>query len=188
MVLLRRITLVVVLLAWGAMPACKREDRAYRVEPPAAIPASAIQLTTLHAGPSTAPAGPVQNDFEQSAYAIAEGKRFFEAFNCVGCHAHGAGGMGPALMDDTWIYGSNPEQIRSTIVEGRPNGMPSFRGRIPDYQVWEIVAYVRSMSGLASKGAAPGRDDHLRGKRPENSVPTQPPTSAPIPPSAEHPG
>ena len=27
--------------------------------------------------------------------------------------------------------------------------MPSFRGRIPDAQVWQLVAYVRSMSGLA---------------------------------------
>ena len=56
--------------------------------------------------------------------------------------------MGPPLMDDEWIYGSEPENIFATIVEGRPNGMPSFRGRIPDYQVWQLVAYVRSMSGL----------------------------------------
>ena len=30
---------------------------------------------------------------------------------------------------------------------GPPNGMPAFGGRIPDEQVWQIVAYVRSMSG-----------------------------------------
>ena len=29
-------------------------------------------------------------------------------------------------MDAEWIYGSHPEQIYSDIVQGRPNGMPSF--------------------------------------------------------------
>ena len=65
--------------------------------------------------------------------------------------------MGPPLMDDEWIYGSEPQNIYATIVEGRPNGMPSFRGKIPDQQVWELVAYVRSMSGLLRQDVAPPR-------------------------------
>jgi cytochrome c oxidase cbb3-type subunit 3 len=39
--------------------------------------------------------------------------------------------------------------------------MPSFRGKIPDHQVWQIVAYVRSLSGLLPKDVAPGRSDHM---------------------------
>ena len=97
-----------------------------------------------------------------------EGKRLFAWFNCVGCHAHGGGGMGPPLIDERWIYGSAPENIYSTIVEGRPNGMPSFRGKIPDYQVWQLVAYVRALGGLAPKDAAPGRNDEMHVGRPEN--------------------
>src|SRR5436190_1281526 len=77
---------------------------------------------------------------------------------------------GPALMDDTWIYGSNPEQVFASIVEGRPNGMPSFGSKIPDYQVWQIVAYVRSLSGLASKQASSGRSDEMKTAPPPNSV------------------
>jgi cytochrome c oxidase cbb3-type subunit 3 len=73
-------------------------------------------------------------------------------------------------MDDKWIYGSQPEQIFATIVEGRPNGMPSFSGKLPDYEVWQIAAYVRSLSGQAPKDTAPGRDDDLQMKTPENSV------------------
>ena len=46
--------------------------------------------------------------------------------------------------------------------------MPSFRGRIPEEQAWEIVAYVRSMSGLVSSEAAPNRSDTLLGAPPEN--------------------
>ena len=118
---------------------------------------------------------------------MSEGKRLYENFNCVGCHAHGGGGMGPALMDAKWLYGSAPEQVFATIVEGRPNGMPSFRGKIVDYQLWQIVAYVRSMSGLANKSAAPGRNDDLKGKPPENSAVKQQPQNSGIPKSAELP-
>ncbi len=63
--------------------------------------------------------------------------------------------MGAALMDDKWIYGHEPHAIYATIVEGRPNGMPAFGGRIPDDQVWQLVAYVRSMSGQLRKDVAP---------------------------------
>ena len=62
-------------------------------------------------------------------------------------------------MDDNWIYGGSIENIVHTIREGRPNGMPAFRGKIPDDQIWQIAAYVRSMSGNVPKDAAPGRDD-----------------------------
>ena len=78
--------------------------------------------------------------------------------------------MGPPLMDDKWIYGSDPSQIFATIVEGRPNGMPSWRGRIPNYEVWRLVAYVRSLSGQVSKDASPGRDDHLFGRESEQRL------------------
>ena len=89
--------------------------------------------------------------------------------NCYGCHANGGGAIGPALMDDKWIYGSQPDQIFATIVEGRPNGMPAFHGKLPDYQVWQLAAYVRSLSGQVPKDAAPGRNDDMQVKEPENS-------------------
>jgi cytochrome c oxidase cbb3-type subunit 3 len=107
--------------------------------------------------------------------------------NCVGCHAHGGGGMGVALMDNKWAYGSQPEQIFASIVEGRPNGMPSFRGKIVDHQVWQLVAFVRSMSGLASPAAASGRADDMAGATPPSSMPKQTPQNSSLPPSAEKP-
>jgi cytochrome c oxidase cbb3-type subunit 3 len=76
--------------------------------------------------------------------------------------------MGPALMDDKWIYGSEPQQIYSVVADGRPNGMPAFRGRVTDDQIWQIVAYVESMSGQAPKDAAPSRDDDLPSTKPES--------------------
>jgi len=99
--------------------------------------------------------------YGSNAYALGEGQRLYKQMNCVGCHFHGGGGIGPALMDDQWIYGSDPSQIFTTIVEGRPNGMPSFKGRIANKEVWELVAYVRSLSGLEGSVVSSAREDHM---------------------------
>src|SRR4051794_22136564 len=90
---------------------CEREERGFRVDPPSAASVHAVQLSSLSPGgtPATEPA--VDNPYERNAYALSEGKRLFSQFNCVGCHANGGGGMGPPLIDDKWIYGSQPQQI-----------------------------------------------------------------------------
>ncbi len=84
--------------------------------------------------------------YYDNADAVTTGKRLYTQYNCSGCHSNGGGGMGPSLMDDQWIYGGRLEQIHQTLVEGRPNGMPTWGGKIPDQQLWQIAAYVRSMS------------------------------------------
>jgi cytochrome c oxidase cbb3-type subunit 3 len=185
--LARAITVLVFAAFVAAMVSCEREERGFRVSPPAADRINATTESELHPGPAV-PVVSVNNQYEENAYAVSQGKQLFDQYNCTGCHSHGGGGMGPPLMDEKWIYGSRPEQIFSTIVEGRPNGMPSFRGKIPDYQVWELAAYVRSMAGLVSKDVAPARDDAMSGKQPESSTEKmQPKPSGGIPKSAEMP-
>ncbi len=164
---------IIVLLLGCSLAACEREERGLRVQPPAAKPADSNTVSELQPG-APVPTTEVKNEYEQNAYALSEGKRLFSQYNCNGCHAQGGGGMGPPLMDARWIYGGKPEQVYSTIIEGRPNGMPSFRHKIPDFQVWQLAAYVRSMSGQAPKTAAPSRDDHMQGKQPESSKPKEP--------------
>jgi cytochrome c oxidase cbb3-type subunit 3 len=133
-------------------------------------------------GPYTADVR-VDNPYQQNAWAVSEGKRLFSWYNCVGCHANGGGGMGPPLMDDQWIYGSDPENIFATIQEGRPNGMPSFRGKIPDHEIWRLVAYVQSLSGNVPKAAANGRTDDMQVHKQDQSLPKLQPERQP----ARHP-
>jgi cytochrome c oxidase cbb3-type subunit 3 len=78
-------------------------------------------------------------------------------------------------MDNNWIYGSEPGNVFATIMQGRPNGMPSFRNRIPESQAWEIVAYVRSLSGLLPKDVSPGRADDMNAYPSPQSMPKQTP-------------
>jgi len=120
---------------------------------------------------------------DRNALQVSNGKRLFRRYNCNGCHAGGGGSYGPALMDDKWLYGSEPQNIYATILEGRPNGMPSFRGRIPDEQVWQLVAYVRSMSGLVAKDVAPSRSDAIQGAPSEEQRPREEPRNVSSPPS-----
>lgn len=150
----------ILLLASFTLCGCKREQRIFDPGSAGAQVADGTALNTVHAGGTLPP--PDVSHFEDNAYATAEGKRLYQAYNCSGCHSVGGGGaIGPALSDAEWIYGSRPAQIYSTIVQGRPNGMPSFAGKIPDYQVWELVAYVRSLSGQLPSDVAPSRSDQM---------------------------
>src|SRR4051812_7507031 len=160
----RRSRIFIVLLLTFILASCQREQRRFEEISPGTTPGP-VRLSALQPGPPV-PALPehTYTPYDNNAYAMNEGKRMFEWMNCVGCHAHGGGGIGPALMDDEWIYGSDAAQIFSSIAEGRPNGMPSFAGKIQTQQIWQIVAYVRSLNGLVHKDAAPGRDDHLNVK------------------------
>jgi cytochrome c oxidase cbb3-type subunit III len=161
----RILTLLLCIAPAALIASCEREERGFRVKTPDANRINSKQLTTLQAG-GPAPLPSVKNEYEENAFAMSEGKRLFSQMNCSGCHANGGGAIGPALMDDKWIYGSQPEQIFATIEEGRPNGMPSFRGKLEDYQVWQLAAYVRSLSGNTSSDAMPGRGDDMHIGRP----------------------
>ena len=160
--------------------ACQREQRQFS-QPPSTFKSYDITMSEIHPGtPGTQQ--PVQNPSDQRAFDTNEGKRLFTQYNCSGCHFNGGGGIGPPLMDAVWIYGDSPQNIYSTIVEGRPNGMPSFRQKIPDSQIQQIVAYVRSMSGQLRKDVAPTRNDSMNARRSEQRTERKTPQQSTAPP------
>lgn len=174
-------TVVVALASVVVAVGCEREERRFAE----IAPASGIASTDAPRSPNNpnpdAPAKPrtsapprIDDDgkgpYDDVAWAVAEGQRLYVWYHCAGCHANGGGGMGPALMDDGWRYGSSPQDIYDSIVIGRPNGMPSYRGKIPEAQVWQIVAYVRSLSGLTRDDVTPGRNEHLDPYPPPNML------------------
>jgi cytochrome c oxidase cbb3-type subunit 3 len=107
-----------------------------------------VPTTTLYPGGQKAPPpDPHVKDYEGNAKEIAAGKKLFDAYNCSGCHFHGAGGMGPPFMNKGhWIYGGRLDQIFASISQGRPNGMPSWGNKLAPQQIWSIAAYVKSLS------------------------------------------
>jgi cytochrome c oxidase cbb3-type subunit 3 len=104
------------------------------------------------------------NPFTGDSVHIANGARWYDWYNCSGCHAGGGGGMGPPLMDEQWIYGGRPSNLYDSIVSGRPAGMPAFGALIPPQQIWEIIAFIESMGGMPAH--EPPRD----AERPKTST------------------
>ncbi len=93
----------------------------------------------------------VKMDIEQVAAdpkAREMGQRLF-LNSCAQCHGSDAGGSKgfPNLTDGDWLYGGSPENIKTTIVNGRGGVMPPFP-QLEDKQIVDVTNYVRSLSGL----------------------------------------
>jgi cytochrome c oxidase cbb3-type subunit 3 len=89
----------------------------------------------------------LKNPYEGDAKRIDEGSKLFIAYNCMDCHgADGAGAMGPSLQDNRWHFGGTAGEVFQSIYEGRPDGMPSWGGRISDEDIWRLVTYIRTLS------------------------------------------
>ena len=111
----------------------------------------------INPGPSS-PRGPVEveNPYAGMPDAIAEGQRLYAWFHCAECHAPGGGGyIGPSLRDPYWIYGGEPASIYQSIWSGRPNGMPTWANKIPDDQIWKIIAFIQAMQDPAPDALQP---------------------------------
>jgi cytochrome c oxidase cbb3-type subunit 3 len=111
-----------------------------------------MQVPVSHLFPGAVPTRPpIKNPNEGDPRSPQRGMVYFKNLNCVGCHAdNGGGGMGPALSNRTFIYGSAPENIYLTIYQGRPNGMPAWGAAIPDSIIWDLVTYIGHLSNEPS--------------------------------------
>jgi cytochrome c oxidase cbb3-type subunit 3 len=116
---------------------------------PTPTAASSFPSTSTAVGPVPGPpetGNEATNPLAGDPVALQDGRRLFDWYNCSGCHGgHAGGGMGPSLRDPVWLYGNQDAQIFSTIAEGRSNGMPAWGSKIPEHQIWELVAYIKSM-------------------------------------------
>jgi cytochrome c oxidase cbb3-type subunit 3 len=154
------------------LAACNREEHHSRAKPIGETIPAGESPPTIFPGSSSAPAlDPRAALYDNNANAISQGQQLYLQMNCVGCHSHGGGGMGPPLMDDEWRYGGRIDQIATTIAEGRPNGMPAWRDKLTSDQIWELAAYVRSLSGLPSKDAVSSRAESMSAGTPQTLTP-----------------
>jgi cytochrome c oxidase cbb3-type subunit 3 len=145
-----------------ALTSCRRETRDLRPQPSGVvIYADAARQSELQ--PGGAKSQPrVSNPYHGIAYDLGEGARLFGWYNCSGCHSNGGGGIGPPLIKTEWVYGGEPANLFDTIVKGRPNGMPAWGGRIPVYQVWQLVGYIESLNKMQPQSITPVRQDTIQ--------------------------
>ena len=142
------VSLVLALLLWPPIGYAQAPAPALEADGDAANP-SLLQVpaTRLLLPANTELRPDLKNPAEGDPEAINRGQDYFNQFNCVGCHApNGAGGMGPALSNHHFIYGSAPGQIYLSILQGRPRGMPAWSGKLPEAVIWDLAAYIQSIS------------------------------------------
>ena len=111
---------------------------------------------------ATALYGPIVDKFlKQDIKTVAAnpearqmGQRLFLTY-CAQCHGSDAGGSRgfPSLKDRDWLYGGEPEAIRTSILEGR-NGMMPPMGPVlgSDEDVRDVMHYVFRLGGRAFDG------------------------------------
>lgn len=151
---------------------CQREERALRTDPPVAEALAKVALAPE--GISGAPPdvevaqGPM---YDSNAWQLSQGKRLYDWFNCKGCHADGGGVAGPGFMSGWWRYGPQIESVYASIRDGRPHGMPPFRNRMTDDQIWQLAGYVRSIGMFEPQTGAPARNDEMQSRPAESRGP-----------------
>ena len=152
---IREATLLACALA--ALSACERHDQTSVAQAPPDHPSTQGTAVSplFPGGGSPPPPDPEGAKYDGNAQAIAEGKRLFDWYNCSGCHFHGAGGIGPSLIDASWIYGDKIDQIYASIYQGRPNGMPSWGQKLSTTEIWELAAYIRDAAKEAASTPIP---------------------------------
>lgn len=122
------------------------------VEAPSGIAAEWLKVPEVNIIPGAVTLRPnIENPMAKDPASVDRGMKYFAQFNCVGCHAPNAGGgMGPALSEGIFKFGSEPANIYLTIAHGRPLGMPAWGALLPDEVIWDLVSYIKSISDAPS--------------------------------------
>lgn len=100
--------------------------------------------------------GPLYEQYlQQDVAAVAAdpearkmGRRLFVNY-CGTCHGSDAGGNRgfPNLRDDAWLWGGDPQAIKTSILQGRTGVMPPWKDALGEEGVDEVTQYVLSLSG-----------------------------------------
>ncbi|SDJ50746.1 cytochrome-c oxidase, cbb3-type subunit III [Billgrantia gudaonensis] len=87
-------------------------------------------------------------ELAQDDEAMQVAERIYQN-NCAVCHgANAEGGYGfPNLTDDDWLYGGEPEQIVTSLEQGRNGLMPSWQ-QLGAENIENVTQFVLSLSGL----------------------------------------
>jgi mono/diheme cytochrome c family protein len=109
--------------------------------------AAALSVVSVYESAAAAEKPRMLNPFAGSPAAIEEGRKLYQANGCAACHGvQGGGGMGKAILDDTWAFGSDDEALFKLMKGQIPQQtMPKTWASLPDDQIWKMIAYVRTL-------------------------------------------
>jgi len=105
---------------------------------------------------------PVQR-VARNEQAVEMGERLFVT-HCATCHGSDARGVRgfPNLRDDDWLWGGDPQAIKTSILQGRTGQMPAWQAQLGEQGVENVTQYVLSLSGrdVDEQAAALGKEQY----------------------------
>ena len=116
---------------------------------------------TQNAGAGRAETRVTKNPLEGDKEAIRDGGAKFRN-RCAGCHGPDArGDRGPDLTG-LWASGVSDDRIFQTVRQGVPGTeMPAADpSRVPDREIWQVLAYVRTLVGTDPPQASTGTPEN----------------------------
>ena len=121
----------------------------------------APSASTQNAGAGRAQTRVTKNPLEGNREAIRNGGAMFRT-RCAGCHGPDArGDRGPDLTG-LWASGVSDDRIFETVRQGVPGSeMPGADPlRVPDREIWQVLAYVRTLAGSTPPQAFTGTPEN----------------------------
>ncbi|GAB3379472.1 cytochrome-c oxidase, cbb3-type subunit III [Spongiibacter taiwanensis] len=124
----------------------------------AAVDEANAKFEDLYSGFEAQPIAALATDRD----AMRIGRRLFDN-NCAICHgANAEGGYGfPNLTDNDWLYGDAPDQIVTSIRQGRSGLMPAWASILGDEGLDNMTRYVASLSDDAASPAPDTRQQFV---------------------------
>jgi cytochrome c oxidase cbb3-type subunit III len=124
---------------------------------------AAAGATLAQEGTARAEPRPTKNPFDGNAQAVSNGGAMFRN-RCAGCHGPDARGyLGPDLTG-FWAAGGTDDRMFDIVRRGVPGTEmpPSDPQRVLDKDIWQVLAYVRTLNAVP---AAPQSGDAANGER-----------------------
>jgi len=110
-------------------------------------------------GQRNAEAAKLKNPVAADPASVEDGKKLYSR-HCASCHGpagKGDGGMAlsggtPAnLTDETWDHGSSDGEIFVVIRDGTSTDMESYKEKLTEKQIWNLVNFIRSIGPKPAK-------------------------------------
>jgi cbb3-type cytochrome c oxidase subunit III len=95
----------------------------------------------------------LRNPIPSDEASVEEGRKVYQRY-CASCHGPSgkgdgsmalAGGTPADLTDENWDHGSSDGEIFVVIRDGVSADMESYKDRISEKQIWQLVNYIRSI-------------------------------------------
>ena len=120
---------------------------------------SVALFVAVAVGQRNAEAAKLKNPVAADPASVEDGKKLYSR-HCASCHGpagKGDGGMAlsggtPAnLTDETWDHGSSDGEIFVVIRDGTSTDMESYKEKLTEKQIWNLVNFIRSIGPKPAK-------------------------------------